>query len=131
MTSALLRQKTARTRILFFLTCAFLPFPFFAQQPAGSTHQIPLVARNSQGPMIQVPANLLPLKLNSKIVPIETVRKEARPRRMVILLDAGGSMGADSDLHPWRPSVNSASLVTRRPEGRALVALLIFNDKIL
>lgn len=78
-----------------------------------------------------VSQNDLRLKLGGQIVPIEGIHKETRPRRIVILLDASGSMSDESTFRPWRQALDSASLLARLSEGRAQVALVIFNDKIV
>jgi hypothetical protein len=113
------------------LLCSFA-WNASAQTDTCSNYLVPLVVRNVQGERIRnLSANDLEVKLNGNILPVENIQRESRPRRIVILIDASGSMAANSTFVPWRQSLDSASLLAGLSEGRAHLALLIFSEKIL
>jgi hypothetical protein len=71
----------------------------------------------------------LEVKVNGNTVPVENIQGGNRPRRIVILLDASGSIAADSTFIPWKQSLDSASLLASITEERANLALL-FSEEI-
>jgi len=131
-----MKRSFAHTRSFNFLAviafyALFQPLSF-AQERSGSSCLLPLVVRTAEGEVLRdLTAADLDLKLNGNILPIKSVQRESRPRRIVILLDASGSMGENSTFVPWQQALDSAVLLAKLSEGRAQLALLIFNNKIL
>jgi hypothetical protein len=108
------------------------PWTLSAQENACSNYLVPFVLRNSQGEIVHhVSAKDLDIKLNGKIVPLDAIHREDRPRRIVILLDASGSMRGFGKEVPWRQAVASADMLATLAEGRARLALLIFNERVI
>ncbi|HXR32902.1 MAG TPA: vWA domain-containing protein [Verrucomicrobiae bacterium] len=93
---------------------------------------IPIVIRDARGELIHgFSTGDLEVMVNGTPLNISGIGRESRQRRIVILLDASGSMrGAGKDF-PWRQAIASAKLLTSFSEGRARLALLIFNVKVI
>jgi len=73
----------------------------------------------------------LEARLGGITLPIESIHEDKRLRRIVILLDSSGSMRGHGKEIPWRQTIASAQPLASLSEGRARLALLIFNEKIL
>jgi hypothetical protein len=106
--------------------------PLLAQETAAPSCFVPFVLRDAQGELIHnIAASDLIVKVGGNSVAISQVSRERRPRRIVMVLDASGSMsGVDNSL-TWRRALASAKLLTSLAEGRAKVALIIFNAKVV
>ncbi len=77
-----------------------------------------LTAENFQGKFLGEPVKIL------------SVKPDSRPTRIVILLDASGSMrGKDSQHSKWKLATVVAAHVAKTFAPRSQVALLLFNDK--
>jgi hypothetical protein len=87
--------------------------------------------RNAQGEMVHnYSAGDVAVSVGGGIVAVDEIHRERRLRRIVIVLDASGSMREDGG-NPWQHAVMSASVLANLAEGRARLALLIFNEKII
>ena len=104
-----------------------LASPSCGQQPECPNCFVPLVMRNAQGELAHdySPKDVT-VKIDGIPVAVDEIHGEQRLRRIVIVLDASGSM-KDS----WRHAVSSGSIVASLAEGHARLALLIFNDKVV
>jgi len=106
--------------------------PLLSQENAAPSCFVPFVLRNAQGELIHnIAAADLSLKVGGNAAAISQVFRERRPRRIVMVLDASGSMsGLDNSL-TWRRALASAKLLNALAEGRAQIALIIFNSKVV
>lgn len=101
------------------------------QEAECSQYAVPLVMRNAQGEMVHnYSAGDVAVSVGGGIVAVDEIHRERRLRRVVIVLDASGSMREDGG-NPWQHAVMSASVLANLAEGRARLALLIFNEKII
>jgi VWA domain-containing protein len=117
----------------------FLLLLIFSQVPGNSSAQdeacpkflIPLTVRDTRGEVIHsYSAADLEVKLNGDAQLAENIHRETRLRRIVILLDASGSMKGIGKEVPWRQAVASAQILTTLSRGRAHLALIIFGERI-
>ena len=93
---------------------------------------LPLTVRDARGELVHnYTDGDLEVKLGGATQHIERIQRETRPRRVVVLLDASGSMREPGKGNLWRRAVASAQFVTGLSERRAHLALLIFNKKIV
>jgi von Willebrand factor type A domain len=123
-------KAAPRISVLVVMLCLF-PENSLAQDDTCSKFLIPLTVRDTRGEVIHdFSAHDLEIKVNGNIQQAESIRRDNRPRRIVILLDASGSMRGFGAESPWRQAVSSAQMVTNLSEGRAQVALLIFNEMV-
>jgi len=73
----------------------------------------------------------LEVKLGGAAQHLERIQRETRPRRMVVLLDASGSMKDPGKENLWRRAIASAQFLTGLSERRAHLALVIFNKQMV
>jgi hypothetical protein len=118
-------------RILMLLLC-LVPAYSRAQDDPCSKLLVPLTVRDTRGEVLHgLSAADLEVKVNGNAQQVENIHRETRPRRIVILLDASGSMkGVAKDI-PWQKAIGSAQFLASLSEGRARLALLLFNTKII
>src|SRR5579863_7612887 len=92
--------------LLVLMLCLF-PGNSLAQDDACSKFLIPLTVRDARGEVIHdFSAHDLEIKITGNIQPGESIRRDNRPRRIVILLDASGSMRGFGAESPWRQAVS-------------------------
>ena len=117
--------------LLLLIVCQ-VPWNSSAQDQACSKFPIPLTVRDIRGEVIHdFSAHDLEVKVNGNVQQVESIHRDSRTRRIIILLDASASMRGFGTESPWRQAVSSAQLVTNLSEGRTQVALLVFNEKII
>jgi hypothetical protein len=124
---------TAPTRILLSLLLLCLaPCEHSAQDDPCAKVFIPLTLRDARGELIHNYSDGdLEVKLGGAAQHLETIQRETRPRRMVVLLDASGSMKEAGREILWPRAIASARFLAGLSERRARLALLIFNKKIV
>jgi hypothetical protein len=102
------------------------------QATVCSQDSIPIVARDARGELIPgISSADLEVMVNGTPQKIMSIHREKRPRRIVILVDASASMRGIKHEVPWSQAIASAKLLTSLSEGRAQLALLIFNEKVI
>jgi len=124
---------TAPTGILLSLLLLCLaPCEHSAQDDPCSKILIPFTLRDARGELIHNYSDGdLEVKLGGAAQHLERIQRETRSRRMVVLLDASGSMKEPGNGNLWRRAIASAQFLTGLSEPRAQLALLIFNKKIV
>jgi len=118
--------------VCYFLQNGSGPFSSWGQDAQCSAYLVPLVVRNSQGELVH---NYSPsdaaVTVDGMAIGVDEIHRGERSRRIVIVLDASGSMNRDRNGHPWRRAVESASVLAFLAKGRAHLALLVFNEKVV
>lgn len=124
---------TAPTRILLtLLMLCLVPCKHSAQSAPCTSILMPLTLRDARGELIHsYSAGDLEVKLNGNAQHLERIQRETRSRRMVVLLDASGSMKERGREILWRRAIASAQFLTGLSERRTHLALLIFNKEIV
>lgn len=124
---------TAPTRIvLAFLFLCLAPSGYSAQDDPCATGLIPLTVRDARGELIHnYTDGDLELKLGGAAQHLDSIQRETRPRRIVLLLDASGSMKEAGREILWPRAIASARFLAGLSERRARLALLIFNKKVV
>ncbi len=103
-----------------------------AQEKDCSNYLIPLLVRTPEGEIIRnVSPSDLVLKFSGNVVPIDGLHNESRPRRIVILLDASGSMNHEGSGLSWKQALAAAAHLGSLANGHAQLALLIFNEQVV
>ncbi len=99
--------------------------PAYAQNESCQHRTVPLSAYDSEGRTINgfTPSDF-EAKYRGQPVKILSVLPDDRPHRVVILLDASGSM-----LNLWKPALAAASDLAETRLPNTQVALIIFNEK--
>ena len=125
-------MKVPAIILAMFLACCCAPWNASPQDNSCSKFLIPLTVRDARGEVIHgFSANDLEVTVDGGVRPADRLRREDRPRRIVILLDASGSMKGTAEEIPWRQAVGSAQTITMLSEGRARLALVVFNSNIV
>jgi Mg-chelatase subunit ChlD len=114
--------------VLSQAVCCSLP----AQQQACQRRILPIAFRDSQNLPIQ---NISPADLDAKVhgkpVKILSLLADMRPHRLVLILDASGSMGAAERGAPrWKLAVTLARHFFAVNRQESPIALIIFNDQV-
>jgi hypothetical protein len=118
--------------LLSALSTVLAPIAIWGQNAQCPTYFVPLVVRNAQGELVHnYSAKDVAVKVNGKVVNVDEIRRDQRSRRIVIVLDASASMNRDGNGNPWHQAVASASLLASLAKGRAYLALLVFNEKVV
>lgn len=114
------------------LLCLMSLSNIVSQEKDCSNYLIPLLLRTPEGEIIRnVSPSDLVLRFNGNVLPIDSVHNESRPRRIVILLDASGSMNYEGSGLPWKHAVAAAAHLASLADRHAQLALLIFNEQIV
>ncbi len=117
--------------LVMLFAAGWLPQGVNAQDTACSQYSIPIVIRDARGEVIHgFSREDLEVKVDGKFRGIDSIHREDRPRHIVIVLDASGSMKGIGNEIPWHEAIASVKLLASS-EGRAYAALLIFNTKIV
>ncbi len=118
--------------LAFSIMLVFAPLASGGQDANCPTYSVPLVVRNSQGELVHnySPTDVA-VTVNGTAVGVDEIHRELRSRRIVIVLDASASMNRDGNGHPWRQAVASANVLASLAKGRAHLALLVFNEKVV
>lgn len=109
----------------------FVASALFAQEPGCQRRILPVSVGDRNGsPIRDLTVADLQAEFRGKPVKIVSVTRDTRPRRIVILLDASGSMkGMDED-GPWNLARSLAAHVAETRMRNTSVALLIFGDNV-
>jgi von Willebrand factor type A domain len=114
----------------------FLPFPISGvtlQQPSCVSRTVPMNVVNANGIQAGQPEGVdLEARVGSKRANIISVSKDSHPRRVVILLDASGSMSGETEAGgKWTLALRVAGeFVSDAPESET-VSLIVFAGEIL
>ena len=125
-------MTTPAKLFLILLALAAAPRKSIGQTGPCSTFLLPITLRDARGELIhRFAAGDLEIKSGQTALQVENIHSEARPRRIIILLDASGSMGGLGKEILWPRAVGFAQFVAQLSDGRASLALVIFNNKIV
>lgn len=124
---------TAPLRISLVLLILFLaPWKSSAQEDRCAKLLLPLTVRDARGELIHNYTDSdLEVKLGGAAQHLDRIQRETRPRRIVVLLDASGSMKEAGREILWPRAAASARFLAGLSERQARLALLIFNKKIV
>src|SRR5580704_6034834 len=86
----------------------------------------PLVVRDAHGIVVH---GLKPNDFESPF-PVVSIKPDYRPRRIVIVLDASGSMLGDPLTGSWNLVTDLVEHAARQGGGKAQLALLVFNSEV-
>jgi len=118
--------------LLSLLLLCLAPREHSAQDDPCAKILIPLTLRDARGELIHNYSDGdLEVKLGGTAQHFEGIHRETRSRRMVILLDASGSMKDPGKGVLWQRAIASTQFLANFSKRRAHLALLIFNKKIV
>ena len=118
----------SRSDLMFALLCviALLQTPASSQETSCLHRTLPLTLEDSQGiPIEGLQTADLQTKFRAGPVKVLSIVPDDRPHRIVILVDASGTMAAK-----WREVLAPASDLAETTLPNTRMALLIFKDKI-
>lgn len=125
-------MTTPTKLLLIILILCPAPRKSLAQIDSCSRFLVPMTVRDARGELVhKLSAGDLEIRAGQTPLQVENVHPETRPRRIVILLDASASMGGVVKEISWPRAVSFAQFLAKLSEGRASLALLIFNNKIV
>jgi Mg-chelatase subunit ChlD len=107
-------------------------FSALAQEQSCQRRTLPLALRDKENLPIQdvSPADFS-AKLHGKPVKILSLAPDSRPHRLVLILDASGSMGSSAGEPPrWKLAFALARHFFELNSQKSQIALIIFNDQL-
>src|SRR5215472_13451166 len=115
--------RTALAALAFSL---FLANTAIAQDQSCTIRKLPVSFRDARSLPIQVPVADLEAKVHGKPAKILSLAPDPRPHRLVVILDASGSMGSPLEGGPpvWNLGLSLARNFYDVNRSRAQIALL-------
>jgi VWA domain-containing protein len=120
---------------ILFLGLAVLTWhvrPVGSQESPCTNRKLPVFFRDAQNlPLQNISVSDLEGKVHGKPVKILSLAPDVRPHRIILILDASGSMGSEaSELPVWDLEFSLARHFFEVNRQRSQIALLFFNDKV-
>ena len=109
-----------------------ISFSALAQEKACQHRILPVALRDSQNlPVPNISPADLDAKVHGKSVKILSLAPDSRPHRLVLILDASGSMGSiDGEPPRWKLAFVLARHFFERNSQKSQIALIVFNDQV-
>ena len=109
-----------------------VPYSVLAQEPACQHRILPIAVRDAQNlPIPNVSPVDLQAKVHGKPVKILSLSPDTRPHRLVLILDASGSMGGETgESARWKLALLLARHFFNANNHSSPIALLIFNNQV-
>lgn len=103
-----------------------------AQELPCVNRKLPVSFRDAQNlPIQNVSVDDLQAKVRGKPVKILSITPDSRPHRLVLIMDASGSMGASTtESPPWNLEVSLARHFFEANRQKSQMALVIFNEQV-
>lgn len=126
------RLSNLRASFLNFLVLLLCTQPVCSQEPPCTTRKVPVYFRDAQSLSLQnISINDLDAKVHGQPVKMISLASDLRPHRVVLILDASGSMGISVHEPPsWNLELSLAQHFFEMNRQRSRVALLFFNDRV-
>jgi hypothetical protein len=124
-------MKYTRFPWLVLTWCLVITQPLLGQEPSCQRRVLPVsVADRNGAPIRDLTVADFQAEFRGKPARILSLAPDTRPRRLVILLDASGSMAAGEGDRPWNLARVLVSNIAATRMRNTSVAVLIFGDKI-
>lgn len=106
--------------------------PLRSQEPPCTIRKLPVSFRDAKNlPLQNISVTDLEAKMHGKPVKILSISPDPRPHRLVLILDASGSMGASTtESPPWNLELSLARHFFEVNRQRSQMALVVFNEQV-
>lgn len=106
--------------------------PLSSQEPPCTIRRLPVSFRDAQNlPLQDVSVADLEAKVRGQPVKILSIAPDPRPHRLVLILDASGSMGASTvESPPWNLELSLARHFFEVNRQRSQIAMVVFNEGV-